>query len=376
MNNPRALYIHIPFCDNICAYCDFYKMKAKPALKARYIDALCQEIVASAGMLTEIKTVYIGGGTPLSVSAALFMKLLEKLAAYIDLHKLAEFTVEANPNDITPEILPLLRFYGVSRINLGVQSFNAGKLKILGRNHDKKAAIKALRLLRESGFSNIGVDIIYGVGHKDSFRKVKADLRRALKAGVTHISLYALILEEKTILMRRLNKGLYIPAPDDRQAEIYYRANRYLKRKGLNRYELSNFARPGFESKHNLVYWNNEHYLGLGAGAAGYLGDIRYVNARNLEAYFGAVNAKRPAYGEHTKLTLLDKMKEEVILGLRKTEGINTRNFSAKYEKNITEVFPVVEELFEKGLLKLRGENLFIPEDKLFLSNEVLINFI
>jgi oxygen-independent coproporphyrinogen-3 oxidase len=351
-------------------------MKAKPALKARYIDALCQEIAASAGMLTEIKTVYIGGGTPLSVSAALFMKLLEKLAAYIDLHKLAEFTVEANPNDITPEILPLLRFYGVSRINLGVQSFNAGKLKILGRNHDKKTALAALRLLRESGFSNIGVDIIYGVDHKDSFRKVKADLRRALKAGVTHISLYALILEEKTILMRRLNKGLYIPAPDDRQAEIYYRATRYLKRKGLNRYELSNFARPGFESKHNLVYWNNEHYLGLGAGAAGYLGDIRYVNARNLEAYFGAVNAKKPAYGEHTKLTLLDKMKEEVILGLRKTEGINTRNFSAKYEKNITEVFPVVEELFEKGLLKLRGENLFIPEDKLFLSNEVLINFI
>ncbi|HHZ18377.1 MAG TPA: radical SAM family heme chaperone HemW [Acholeplasmataceae bacterium] len=376
MINPQALYIHIPFCDSICAYCDFYKMMAKPALKARYIDALCAEIDMHAALFSDLKTVYIGGGTPLAVGKPLFEQLLRKIAACVDVGRLTEYTVEVNPHDIKPEILPLLRFYGITRVNIGVESFNALKLKILGRNHDKQSAVEAIKRLKEAGFANIGVDLIYGVDYRDSFRKVKADLRHAVKLGISHISLYALIIEEKTILKQRLDKGLYRPCPDDREAVIYRKAVRYLERKGFNRYEMSNFAKPGFESRHNCVYWNNENYLGLGAGAAGYLDDVRYTNVRHLETYISAVQSGKNAYGERVELALADKMKEEVILGLRKTEGINIKTFANKYNKDITVVFPVIDELLAKGLLRKEGDNLFIPEDKVFLSNEVLVNFI
>jgi len=375
MNNPKALYIHIPFCDNICSYCDFYKMKAKPPVKSRYIDYLCKEIDLYGIMLADVKTLYIGGGTPLSLSPELLLQLFNKLSIYIDYKQLSEFTIEANPNDITAVHLQLLRSYCISRINLGVQSFNPKKLKILNRNHNKKTVKKAINLLKAYGFTNIGFDIIFGVGN-DSYRQVKRDLNIAIKLNITHLSVYSLIIEDKTLIKYRLMQGKYHPCSDDREAEIYRKVIYYLKKKGFIHYELSNFAKPHYESLHNYVYWNNEYYFGLGAGAAGYYNNIRYINGKNLQSYFNGIDSAQPFYQEQVELSDNDRMKEEMILGLRKITGINLKKFKNKYQTDPLIAFPFIEKLIEKGMLKTENDAIFIPEEKLYLSNEVLINFI
>ena len=375
MNNPEALYIHIPFCDNICSYCDFYKMRAKPSVKSRYIAYLCKELDLYGKALASVKTLYIGGGTPLSLPPELLSKLLAKLSVYIDLKHLSEFTIEANPNDITSERLEILRLYCVSRINLGVQSFNPTKLKILNRNHNKKTVKKAMKLLKDYAFSNIGFDIIFGVGN-DSYSKVKRDLNAAIKFGVTHLSVYSLIIEDKTVINHQLIQGKYQPCSDDREAEIYQKLIHYLKKKGFIHYELSNFSKPNFESRHNLVYWNNEYYFGLGAGASGYYNNIRYVNVRNLQSYFNGIDNAQLFYQERVELSVIDQMKEEMILGLRKITGIDLQQFKNKYNTDLLIAFPCIKELIEKRMLKKENNTLFIPEEKLYLSNEVLINFI
>ena len=350
-------------------------MKAKTALKERYIDFLSKEIDLYGIRLNTVKTVYIGGGTPLALSPALLSKLLDKLAEFVDYKGLIEFTIEGNPNDVTDERLRLLQDYGVTRINLGIQSFNRRKLRILNRNHDKKTVATAMHRLLSCGFNNVGFDIIYGIAN-DLPRKVLKDIKMALKTGITHLSAYSLIIEDKTVLKCHLDQGKYIPCQADREAAIYDKICRYLKKRGFIHYEISNFCKPNHQSYHNMIYWNNEQYFGLGAGAAGYYDNIRYVNVKNLDKYFAGIAAGKPVYQEKTVLNINDKMKEEIILGLRKTKGINLQTFKNKYNTDLFIAFPQTHEIIEKGLLTKKNNRLFIPEDKLFLSNEVLIYFI
>jgi oxygen-independent coproporphyrinogen-3 oxidase len=375
MSEPKALYVHIPFCSSICTYCDFYKLVAKRERKEKYVEHLVKEGELKKESFSALETIYIGGGTPTALPLNLLDYLLTNLKRLIDLGNIEEYSIEANPNDITPELALVLKEGGVNRISLGVQSFDQEKLKVLGRKHSEDDVRKALVILRDLGFKNINVDLIYGL-QDDSFPKVKKDLKKAIAMGATHISAYSLILEEKTILKKLHAEGKFNRLDDDLEAELYKKISAYLKRRGFLHYEISNFARKNFQSKHNLTYWNNMNYMGIGAGASYYLGNTRYTNITNIDKYCESIASGRPACKEVTVLSSEDRMQEEMILGLRKTEGISLTEFKAKYGIDCFQAFPVIRNLINLQLLEAKHDRLYIPEEKLYLSNEVLVNFI
>lgn len=372
---PEALYIHIPFCSSICTYCDFYKMIAKDERKQKYISHLVKEAEMKKASFSALKTIFIGGGTPTCLPLNLLDYLLTNLQRLIDFKQIEEFTVEANPNDITPELAELLKSNGVNRISLGVQSFDEDKLKILGRKHSEKDVKKAFAILHAHGFTNINVDLIYGL-KDDDFNKVKTDLVKAINYGATHISAYSLILEEKTILMKLHNEGKFERMDEDKEAELYQDLAAYLKKKGFIHYEISNFSRKNHQCKHNLTYWNNMNYIGIGANSSYYLGNTRYTNINNIDLYCEGIASGKPVYREVNVLTPEEQMSEEMILGLRKIEGVNLSAFREKYGIDAIDAFPIIRNLINLKLLAVKKDNLFIPEKSLYLSNEVLINFI
>lgn len=371
----KAIYVHIPFCSHICSYCDFYKMVAKKELQVKYIDYLIQELIMKKEYLADIETIYIGGGTPSSLSLELLEKLFLALQEYISLKNVKEFTFEANPNDITIELATLLKKYQINRISLGVQSLNKRKLEVLGRKHDSKSVRQAMSILTKSGITNINADLIYGIGN-ESFCLVKKDMRRLLRYKATHISTYSLILVDKTILGHKFALGQFKPMDEDKEANIYSKICKFLVKRRFIHYEVSNFSLPGFESKHNLVYWNNQNYIGIGAGASFYIDDIRYTNIINLEAYFNGIDNKELNYLETTLLTDDEIMAEEMILGLRKLDGVNKNLFFTKFGIDIYQKYPFLSDLITKSLIVDDNVSVKVPIDKLYLMNEVLVNFI
>lgn len=375
MNNIPSLYLHIPFCSTICSYCDFYKMVAKEEVKTKYIGYLVKEIEMKSQYFTDLKTIYIGGGTPSCLSLNLLDYLLYHLHHYIDFSKIEEFTLEANPNDINKDLVLLLKKYQVNRVSLGVQSFNPEVLKILRRNHQESDIKRATRILRENGIDNINLDIIYGVG-TEKWKTVLTDLKKAIKYGAKHISAYSLIIEDKTMIKKWLDEGRYQRADEDQEAAIYQKIVKFLKRKGFIHYEISNFSKKNMQSKHNLVYWDNINYIGAGAGASYYLNNIRYTNIKNLDSYFKGIDSKILRFSEVTKLSKQEIMGEEMMLGLRRIQGINLVNFKEKFGVDAYQVFPIINRLIALKLLAIKDNYLFIPEKKLYLSNEVLVNFI
>ena len=373
----EALYIHIPFCNNICTYCDFYKMMAKNDKKSKYIDYLIKELDLRRDHLSNIKTIYIGGGTPTSLNNDLLEKLLKAIEERIDLNKVIEYSIEANPLDLNLDKCNLLNKYHINRVSVGMQSFNDDRLKFLGRTHNKSDAYLAIKNLKKSGIKNINIDLMYGLPN-DSFAKFKKDLKLAVKLKVNHISSYALILEEHTMLYNLFKEGKFSELDGDIQANIYYKTNKYLAKNGYNHYEISNYAKSGYESIHNLTYWNNEYYLAIGASGSYYLDNTRYTNINNLKKYYEGIDNNHLEYLEENKLSIKDQMAEEVILGLRKVEGVDLNRFKDKFNISIYEVFgDIINDLVNKKLLVLTNNNhLKIPKDKLFVSNSIMERFI
>lgn len=371
----KAIYIHIPFCSHICSYCDFYKMVAKEDLKNKYISYLIKELNMKKEYMKEIETIYIGGGTPSSLTLDNIEKLLLAIKDNIDLSKVVEYTFEANPTDINEILCNTLYKYGVNRISLGVQTLNQNKLKTLNRYHTKDIVKKAMKILKASGLTNINADIIYGV-EPESFNLIKRDIRRLIRYGATHVSTYSLIIEDKTIIKQKIDKGLFKPMDEAKEAKLYQKICRYLKQKHFVHYEISNFSKKGYSSKHNLVYWNNQNYIGIGAGASFYIDNIRYTNIMNLNEYFEGIDNQKLNYLETTELTLDEQMAEEMILGLRKLEGVNKNDFFNKYNIKIEDKYPFLSDLFLKGLVINDKDFLRVPEKSLYLINEVLVKFV
>ncbi len=371
----KNLYIHIPFCTKICTYCDFYKMVASEVGKVKYIDYLIKELDLKKELIGSLETIYIGGGTPSCLDINLLDKLFSNLNKYIDPNTLKEYTIEANPNDISISLAHLFKKHSINRVSLGVQGLKEDKLNILGRTHNKADVLNAIQILQDANITNISVDLIYGVGN-EKFKDIKEDLKILLKTNIKHLSLYSLILEDKTILKKLYNENKFKLYDEDEEAKLYIKITEFLKKEGFIHYEISNFAKENYESLHNLVYWNNNNYLGLGPSASYYLEDIRYTNIRNLNKYYQGIDNKSLIYEEKIKLTIEEQMSEELIMGLRKIKGINLNNFKTKFNKDIFEVYPVINQLINNKLLKIENDFLFIPEDKLYLSNEVFIKFI
>lgn len=358
----QAIYIHIPFCTDICSYCDFCKMYYRKDWVSKYLDSLEEEIKTNyKGEV--IKTIYIGGGTPSSLDVD-DLKRLFQILNIIKLDFDYEFTFECNIENINVEKLKILKANGVNRISYGVQTFNDKFLTFLNRHHNKNEVINIINMTKKY-FTNINVDLIYALKNQ-TLDDLKKDLMEFIKLGIPHISTYSLIIEPHTILY---NQNIdYID--EELDYEMYKLINSELKKNGFNHYEVSNFSKKGYESKHNLTYWNNESYYGFGLGASGYIGKYRYENTRSFTDYCRGKYVK----DKHT-LTLKEQMENEMILGLRKMSGVRKKTFYNKYKVNVEEVFDI-DKLTIEGKLKQDGDSIYIPSEYIYLSNEILINFI
>ena len=359
----KAVYIHIPFCKSICSYCDFCKVFYYPKWSHQYLLKLQEEIEDLYDGET-VKSIYIGGGTP----SVLSIKELEFLMDIIRIFKRSEnceFTFECNLDDIHEEMLHILKQAGVTRLSIGIQSFQKENLKILGRNHSFMEAKEKMALIRSCGFMNVNVDLIYAIPG-ENIKMVKDDLKLLLKLQPDHISTYSLMIEPNTLLWVN---GVH-PIAEELDEEMYETICKMLEKKGFIHYEISNFAKEGKESIHNLTYWNNEEYYGFGLSAAGYIEQIRYTNTKSLTSYLQG-NFK----GTEEILSKQDIMDNELMLGFRKTKGVNKQEFEEKYNVKLEDAYPI-KPLLKNGDLKQKGEYIFINPDKLYVMNEILLKMI
>lgn len=359
----KSVYVHIPFCKSICSYCDFCKVFYHPKWSHDYLIALKTEI-SDLYMDEEMETLYVGGGTP----SCLSFKELEYLMQIMGLfHKKEtyEFTFECNLNDINSEMLEILKKGGVNRLSIGIESFQKNKLDLMGRSHSFQDAKEKIALVRKFGFQNINLDLIYGF-YKETEDDIKDDLKKILELNPEHISTYSLILSEHTLLS--INQ---IPSIDeDTDRDFYDIICKTLDKKKYHHYEISNFSKSGFESKHNLNYWNNDEYYGFGLSASGYVDGIRYTNTRNLTNYLN-----HSFDGEKVFLSPTDKMDNEIMLGLRKTQGISLKSFQDKFGISMLDAYPIQALLKGKELCEKNGY-IFIHPGMLYVSNEILIKLI
>ena len=380
-NNLRrstSAYIHIPFCEHICYYCDFNKVFLEGQPVDEYIEALLKEIQLTLEQYpTDVsETIYIGGGTPTSLSAKQLDVLLTGVHRLLPTSTTKELTVEANPGDLTSEKLDVLKSYGVNRLSMGVQTFDDRLLKKIGRKHSAQDVYDTIRLLEKKQFDNVSIDLIYALPGQtiESFRDT---LNQALAFGLPHYSMYSLILENKTMFMNWVRQGrLELPSQES-ETQMFAEAMEAMEKAGHHQYEISNFATPGKESMHNLVYWNNENYFGFGAGASGYLGNQRYKNVGPIQHYLKPLRSNQRPIIETEELTLKNQIEEEMFLGLRKIEGVSLANFKEKFKKELTDVYQMIlPELEEKGLAIIDENRLRLTSKGLFIGNDVFEKFL
>lgn len=354
----RSVYIHIPFCKSICSYCDFPKILHDSTWATSYLEHLEKEILKYYDADT-IKTIYIGGGTPSVLSVSNLIKLMEITKIFKKVEDY-EFTVEMNVNDINIEKLEILKKYGVNRISIGVESFDKYILKYLNRKHEKNDIIEKVKLVKKY-FDNVSIDLIYAVPI-ENMTMLKNDIKEVLKLDVEHISTYSLIIEENTIL--GVNK--ISPIDEDKDYKMYNYICKKLKDNGYIHYEVSNFAKPGKFSKHNINYWDNQEYYGFGMGAHGFISELRYENTRSFNNYLSG----NYRFNELV-LSRKEDMENQVILGLRKLSGIDIVEFFNKYNTNIQDEFNITP-LLKDGFLVLKDKHLSISEEHIYIMNEIL----
>ncbi|MDO4962514.1 MAG: radical SAM family heme chaperone HemW [bacterium] len=359
----KSVYIHIPFCDSICSYCDFCKFIKNDKWINEYLMALEDEIKKNYKNEV-INTLYIGGGTPSCLNIDELNKLFNIIKIF-KLNKNIEFTFECNIENLTKEKLEFLYKNGVNRISIGVQTFNSKFLNYLNRNHSKEDVINKINLAKNIGFKNINIDLIYALPNQ-LINELESDIDEFLKLDITHISTYSLIIEPNTKLY--INKESDIE--EDLDYEMYKLICKKLESNGYNHYEISNFAKKGYESKHNLVYWNNLEYYGFGIGASGYIDSVRYDNTKSFNEYLKGNYIK-----ESNKLSINETIENEFILGFRKINGINKELFNKKYNMNIKDLEIVNKLLNEEKLLEDK-KHIYINPKYIYVSNDILINFI
>ena len=357
-----SAYIHIPFCDNICNYCDFCKRYSYPNIVNNYLEALEKDIKDNyKGEV--LKTIYIGGGTPSSLNVTELTKLM-KIIKLFKLDSSYEFTFECNPESVTEEKLVLLKENGVNRISLGIESTNDKFLKYLGRCHDFRLVKEKIKLIKKY-FDNINVDLIYALPN-ENIDDLKKDLQNIVKLDVNHVSTYSLEIHDNTIFGIKKTKSIN----EELDSDMYNEICKYLKENGYTHYEVSNFCKGNTYSKHNMVYWKNNEYYGFGIGASGYVNSIRYDNTRSMYKY---INGNKVLNTE--KLNKQDKISYELILGFRLIEGINKEEFKKKYNVNLIDEYNI-KELIKLGYLIDDGINIKISYDKIYIGNSILENFV
>ncbi|MBN6186213.1 oxygen-independent coproporphyrinogen III oxidase [Aneurinibacillus sp. BA2021] len=375
----KAVYIHIPFCTNKCYYCDFNSYVTKnPQLVWDYLAALNKEMEKTVRRFPpgEIQTIFVGGGTPTFLDAKQMEYFLETVARHFPQRSAEiEFTMEANPGTTDVEKLSIMKAGGVNRISFGVQSFDDELLKKIGRIHDSAQVFRSLENAKKIGFENLSIDLIFGLPDQ-TVARFQETLDQAFALDLPHFSSYSLKVEENTLFHTLYEKD-QLPLPtEDEEVAMYERLMEQMERHGYRQYEISNFARPGFESRHNMTYWRNDYYYGIGAGAHGYVNGTRHVNAGPLAQYMQLAEKDLPRV-EQFAVTRMEAMEDHMIMGLRMMQGVSASDFSERYGTTLQAQFcPVIDELVELGLLAWTQNRLHLTKRGVPLGNEVFARFL
>ena len=409
------LYVHIPFCVRKCAYCDFLSFPSGEHERASYVDALLEEIKEQKDNFKDyfVTTVFLGGGTPSLLREDDTARIFDALWENFDISRSAEITLEVNPGTVTGKKAAVWKACGMNRLSIGLQSVNDGELKMLGRIHTFKEFLDTWRIVREKGFDNINIDLISAIPGQ-TVQSWEKTLRTIAELGAEHISAYSLIIEEGTPFYdwygpeddRSVPAGRKALPSEEEDRLMYEWTGKYLAQKGYGRYEISNYAKEGYECRHNLGYWERKEYLGLGLGASSLISEHRFHNTENMERYlqiFGkhsvlAGSGSRatsprtfPAGGNGTNpqmlptraaaedveaLSVSEQMEESIFLGLRKTEGISCREFREKFGQTLDEVYGEQIRRFEKlGLMEREKDRLRLTERGIDVSNSIFVEF-
>ena len=369
-----GLYVHIPMCIKKCNYCDFCSYPERNAeWRDRYIDTLCSEIDGYKGKNLSVNTVFFGGGTPSLLSESELEKICSHITKSFSVDASAEFTLEANPKTLTREKLKSYMLMGVNRLSMGVQSIHENELKILGRIHNYSDFLESYSIARKCGIDNINLDLMYGIPNQ-TLSSFEMTLDKILSLSPEHISLYGLILEEGTPFFK-MKDTLDIPE-EDAECDMYYLAVRKLFNSGYSHYEISNYSKPGYECRHNLKYWHNESYVGVGVSAYSYLNGVRFGNSSEIDEYLSCDREKyilREA-NESTENEAFDY----VMLGLRLSEGISLSDYKKRFgiEFLTEERNDLIKEYSKLGMVDLIGDRLRLTDKGLYISNRILTDLL
>ncbi|HCW7841395.1 TPA: oxygen-independent coproporphyrinogen III oxidase [Staphylococcus aureus] len=368
----QSAYIHIPFCVRICTYCDFNKYFIQNQPVDEYLDALITEM--STAKYRNLKTMYVGGGTPTALSINQLERLLKAISDTFTIT--GEYTFEANPDELTKEKVQLLEKYGVNRISMGVQTFKSELLSVLGRTHNTEDIYTSVLNAKNAGIKSISLDLMYHLP-KQTIEDFEQSLDLALDMDIQHISSYGLILEPKTQFYNMYRKGLLKLPNEDLGADMYQLLMSKIEQSPFHQYEISNFALDSHESEHNKVYWFNEEYYGFGAGASGYVDGVRYTNINPVNHYIKAINKESKAILVSNKPSLTERMEEEMFLGLRLNEGVSSSRFKKKFDQSIESVFgQTINNLKEKELIVEKNDAIALTNRGKVIGNEVFEAFL
>lgn len=367
-----GIYLHIPFCKKRCIYCDFFS-STRSEKKAAYIDALCQELELRHDYLCEekIETIYFGGGTPSQLDKEDFERIFSSLYKIYPISPEAEITLEANPDDLSPEYIHMLRTLPFNRLSIGIQTFNENTLKLLQRRHTAHQAIEAFTQCREAGFHNISIDLMYGLPG-ETMESWEKDLQQALEMKPEHISAYHLIYEEGTPLWKLRQQHQVEEVEEDLSVSLFTTLIHRLKEHGYQHYEISNFSLPGFHSRHNSSYWTGKKYLGCGASAHSYNGHSRQWNVASIEKYIQGIEQKKPEY-EIEELDLYTRYNDFVITTIRTSWGMPLSKLKSDFGDSLYQYcLRMAQPHLKQGKLEITNHVLCLTESGIFVSDGIM----
>ncbi len=370
-----SLYIHIPFCISKCIYCDFNSIVIKSQMVDEYLTAIEQELQSTTGRHS-FRTVFIGGGTPTALNEKQLDRLLSMISRHVDVLNLKEYTVEVNPGTLSDEKAIIMKNSHVDRISIGVQSFNDRYLKLLGRIHSANESKEVFLKVREKGFKNISIDLISGYPAQ-TINEWENDLRECCKLDPEHISAYCLTYEQGTPIVEMTDSGSLKKLSEEEELKMYEFTNDFLCDKGYNHYEISNFAKQGKECRHNIVYWENREYIGIGVGAYSYINGERYCNIKSIKDYISSIKSKTMVKCFSEKLPQKQRASEILIMALRMTSGISREEFIQRSGFDLNELFEKqLNNLTEAGLINFGDGRVKLTRKGLSLADSVMMEFV
>ncbi len=372
-----SLYIHIPFCEKRCRYCDFTTFTSQDHKIVKYIDALKKEIKLYAPYVMdyEVKSIFIGGGTPSYIDSEYIIEIVSTIRSYYKVRTDAEITIEANPGSLNVKKIRNYKLVGINRISLGAQSFNNEILSIIGRNHREEDIVNSIKLLKDNEIDNISLDLIFnlpGQTIEDSLNSIN----KAIKLGVDHVSHYGLIIEPTTSIYKDYISGKFKPLSENDDRKIYHLSKNILIENGFNHYEISNFAKYGKESIHNLSYWNIDPYIGYGVSASSNFGSKRFKNTDNIFKYIELLQEKKLSIIEDERIDKSMELKEYLIMGIRKIKGINIFELERRFNIDFFKLYgEVIQKNIKKGLINSSNGFINLTDKGMDLCNQVELDF-